>query len=289
MSSVVPQKSYPTEIQKVLKIILYLNVFVLILKIIAGFTTQSLSILGDAAHSTSDMLNNIVGIIVIKHASNPPDKNHPYGYGKIETLAAFGIVTFLAVAFIEIMQSAVGRLLHPVELPLFRPEVVFMLIATLIINLFVWIYERKKAKELNSNFLLADSSHTGSDVLMTVTVLCSQFFIARGMHSIDAIVAIIIAIFIAKAAHEIVMDTVPVLLDRAWLDDLQIENSVLKVPGVTKCYDIYSRKSPNSAFIELKINVIPKDLLGAHEVADNVEDALIKEFGDCKIMIHIEP
>ncbi len=283
------QSHYSRETKKVLWIILLLNIVVLAIKIFAGIATSSLSIFGDAAHSTADALNNFVGLIVMKYATEPPDKQHPYGHGKFETLSAFGIVIFLAIAAVEIVQGSLGRIFHPVELPVFKKEIVWLLILTLIINLIVWIYERDKGKKLKSDLLIADSSHTGSDVLITLSVLASQIFIAQKMYWVDPIIAIIISMFIAKAGYEIISRTVPILVDAAWLDPKDIKKSVLSVNYVVDCYDIYSRRGPSSAFIECKIKVKPKDLYTAHQIADKVESKLKEDFGRCKIMVHIEP
>lgn len=283
------QSHYSRETKKVLWIILLLNAIVLFIKIFAGVITSSLSILGDAAHSAADTLNNLVGLIVMRYATEPPDKQHPYGHGKFETLAAFGIVIFLAIACVEIIQSSIGRIIHPVKLPLFKKEIVLLLILTLIVNLVVWIYERNKGKILKSDFLIADSSHTASDVLITISVLGSQIFIAQKMYWVDPIVAIIISIFIAKAGYEILSRTVPILVDAAWLEPKDIKKSVLAVTDVIDCYDIYSRRGPYSAFIECKIKVKLKDLYSAHKVADKVEEKLKEDFGRCKITVHVEP
>ena len=280
---------YSSETKKVLWIVLFLNLLVLIVKIFAGIVTRSLSILGDATHTAVDTLNNVAGLVVMKFAGEPPDKEHPYGHEKFETLAAFGIVTFLAVACFEIVHSSLERLFHPVKLPVFKQEVVWLLLFTLIVNLIVWIYERNKGKKLKSDLLVADSSHTGSDVLITISVLASQYLIAREVYWIDPIVALFISGFIAKAAYEIIVSTVPILVDQMWLDPKIISNSVLLVNGVTECYDVFSRRSSHSAYIECKIKVVPKDLYSAHQVADKVEEKLKNDFGDCRITVHVEP
>ena len=280
---------YSKEVKKVLWIILFLNLFVLLIKVFAGIVTKSLSILGDAAHTGADTLNNLVGLLILRYAVEPPDKQHPYGHGKFETLAAFAIVVFLAIACVEIVHGSLDRLIHPVKLPLFKKEIVWLLILTLIVNFFVWFYERSAGEKLRSSLLIADSSHTGSDVLITLSVLASQFFIAHGMYWIDPVVAIVIAGFIAKAGYEIITGTVPILVDEAWLEPKLIYNSVLCINGVADCYDIYSRRSPHSAFIECTIKVLPKDLYTAHQIADQVEEKLKSDFGNCKVTVHVEP
>ena len=289
MQNITNHKINLKETKNVVVFILILNLIVLAVKIFAGIATKSLSILGDAAHSTSDALNNFVALAILAHANKPADEEHPYGHGKFETLGAFGIVAFLAVAAVEIIRGSFVRLIHPVELPLFSKAVVFLLVFTLIINLFVWIYERKKGRELKSSFLIADSSHTGSDVLITISVLASQYFISRKMFWTDPILAMIIAGFIIKAGYEIVKNTVPILVDERWINAKEIRTSVMSIQGVTSCYDIYSRKSPDQAYIECKIKVTSKDLKSAHKIADEVENKLKSDFGECKISVHIEP
>ncbi|MBI3308823.1 MAG: cation transporter [Candidatus Melainabacteria bacterium] len=282
-------QSYSRDVKKILIVILVLNIIVLFIKIVAGIMTRSLSILSDAAHSGIDAFNNIVGLFVLKFAAEPPDKEHPYGHGKFETLAAFGIVVFLAITCVEILQTSIGRLIHPVNLPLFKIGVVWILVLTLLINIFVWIYERGRGKLLKSDLLIADATHTGSDVLITLSVLGSQYFIAHGIYWIDPVVAIIIAFIIARAGYEVVTSTVPILVDEAWLDPANISKSAMKINGVKSCYDIYSRRSPSLAFIECKIKVVPKDLYTAHQIADQVEGKLREDFGDCKVTVHVEP
>ena len=109
------------------------------------------------------------------------------------------------------------------------------------------------------------------------------------MYWTDPFLAIVIALIIVKAGYEIVRNTVPILVDERWVSSKEILKSVLSVQGVTDCYNIYSRKSPDSAYIECKIRVVPKDLQGAHKIADMVENKLKEDFGQCTATIHIEP
>lgn len=278
-----------SKVKKVLWIILFFNLLVLLIKIFTGVTCKSLSILGDAVHSAGDTINNVVFLAILKFAYQPPDKEHPYGHEKFETLGAFAIVIFLGIAAVEILQGAIDRLIHPVNLPLFRKEVVYLLLLTLVINIFVWFYERKKGLELENSLLVADSSHTASDVLITISVIGAQFFIAKKMYWIDPVLAIFISVLIIKAAYEIITNTVPILVDAKWHEPKEIINVIMSVNGVRDCYDVSSRKGPYSSYIECKIKVTPKDLYGAHLIADSVEETLKNKFGDCKITIHLEP
>lgn len=280
---------YSTETKKVLFVVFLLNMLVLIIDIVAGIATRSLGIIGGAVHSAADALNNIVGFFVLRFAVEPPDDKHPYGHGKFETLSAFGIVVFLGIACLEIVKNSISRLINPVNLPIYRTGIVWLLSLTLVINLIVWIYERYMGKKLKSDLLVADSSHTGADILITISVIISQFFIAKGFLWIDPIIAIAIAFFVIKAGYEILTSTVPILVDEVWVDPKKISESVRSISGVTECYDIQSRRGPYVSFIECKIKVVPKDLYTAHLIADKVEDKIKSDFGKCKVTVHVEP
>src|SRR5687767_7226014 len=107
------QESYQRSVTRVLVVILLLNLAVVVGKAIAGWLANSLTVMSDAVHSTIDAANNVVGIIVIRYATAPPDKEHPYGHGKFETLGAFCVAGFLFVTCFEITMRAFSRLFEP--------------------------------------------------------------------------------------------------------------------------------------------------------------------------------
>ena len=85
------KNNYSQKVERVLFIILLLNIVVVIIKGVIGWLTSSLTVITDTIHSSMDAANNIVGILIIRYASAPPDKEHPYGHDKFETLGAFSI------------------------------------------------------------------------------------------------------------------------------------------------------------------------------------------------------
>ena len=108
------------RVRRILFWILGTNVVLVIAKVVVGITIGSLSVLGDAAHSATDALNNVIAITAIYFAAAPPDADHPYGHGKYETLGAFIIAGFLSITCFELLKTAVTRLLSGGETP--RPD-----------------------------------------------------------------------------------------------------------------------------------------------------------------------
>jgi cation diffusion facilitator family transporter len=282
--------SYHRSVQHVLWVILFLNLAVVIGKGAAGWMAGSLTILGDALHSTTDMLNNIVGLVLMRFASAPPDKGHPYGHGKFETLGAFSVAGFLFITCFEIISRALGRLFaNEVERPEITLLTVGVMVLTLIINIFVATYEARRGRELRSELLIADATHTRSDIYVSASVLASLFFIWIGYSSIDPIFAIFIALLIAYNGYQLFRQTVPILVDAAMIDQRRIEQIALSVPGVKDIKNIRSRGRPGDLFIEMVVTIDANSLERAHAITENLEQALRGEFGRTTITIHFEP
>ncbi|MEW6731381.1 MAG: cation diffusion facilitator family transporter [Acidobacteriota bacterium] len=284
------QQNYHESVQRVLIVILLLNLVVVIGKAVAGWFANSLTVLSDAIHSTVDMLNNVMGIVLIRYASAPPDREHPYGHSKFETLGAFSVAGFLFITCFEIAVHSLRQLFAVQNtLPDISPFTVITMLATIAINLFVTTYEARRGRELSSELLRADAAHTRSDVYVSASVLLSFFFVSYGYGRIDALFALGIALIIAYNGYQLFRQTVPILVDAAMLDPRRIEQIALSLPGVYRCYNIRSRGRPGDLFIEMVVIVESHNLIDAHALTEKIEQALRQEFGRAAITIHFEP
>lgn len=277
------------KVNFILKAILVLNVFVLLVKLYIGLSSKSLSILGDAVHSGVDSLNNVIGICMVTFASKPPDKEHPYGHQKFETLGALGVVAFLAIASFELIEKSIMRFFQPADLPIIETQTIVLLCVTLIINIAVWWFEKKAGEKYDSEFLIADAEHTFSDVLITSAILASTFFILKGFYILDPILGIIVAIVILRSGWEILSRSVPILVDEAWVDPHEIESLVMSIDKAASCENIRSRKGHIESFIEMTVKFSTDSLSEAHALSHEVENKILEKFGDAQVTIHIEP
>lgn len=290
VDSVDTRQTYHAAVQQVLVLILVLNLVVVLGKALAGWLANSLTVLSDAIHSTVDMLNNVVGIIVMRYAAAPPDKEHPYGHRKFETLGAFSIAGFLFVICFEIASRAIHQLFTAeVSLPTISSFTITTIILTILINLFVTYYEAKRGHALGSELLIADAAHTRTDVYVSISVLASFFFVHYGYGRVDALFALGIAAIIAYNGYQLFRQTVPILVDTATIDARHIEQIALTVPGVAGCQNIRSRGRRGELFIEMVVHLTASDLMDAHALTEKIEQALQEEFGDAAITIHFEP
>lgn len=278
-----------TEVQKIFKITLVLNVLVCLIKFVIGFQAQSLSIIGDAVHSCVDGLNNVIALFMTKLAAEPPDEEHHYGHAKFETLGALIIVAFLAIASFELIEKSIVRFFNPDHHTHIEIHTIYFLLTTLIINILVWIYEIRSAKRLGSGILEADAEHTFSDILVTISILIGSFFISKGYLWIDSALGLVIAIVIARGGVKILQQSVPILVDQAWLKIDDIKDLIYSTPKIISFENFRSRKSHQHCFIEITLKFDTDSLREAHELSHQLEEKIIEKFGQAEVTIHIEP
>ncbi len=278
------------KIRRILILVLVLNLAVSFAKIIYGSITNTLSMQSDGYHSLFDGVSNIIGILGIQIASRPPDKNHPYGHQKYETLASIFIAVLLVFVAFEIISQSFDRFTT-----LNTPEITTLsfvvMIVTIGINLAVTTYEKRKGKELKSEVLVADSLHTRSDIYVSLSVIIGLMAIKFGYPIVDPLIALVIAALIGKAAIEIIRNSTRVLCDEAPLDDDLICEIAKQIPGVLECHKIRTRGSVGNYHIDLHIWVDPEMHVDkAHSISHNVANKLKQNIdGVDDVVVHVEP
>lgn len=277
-------------VKRVLLYTLIANSAVALAKILFGHFTNSISILSDGFHSLFDGVSNVVGLIGISIASHPPDKRHPYGHRKFETLFTLIIAAMIFMTCYQILKNAYESLFNSSKATV-TPTSFIIILITLMINVIVMFYESRKGRELNSEFLIADARHTKSDIFVSLSVILGLILFRAGYTRADAIVAVIIALLIAKMGYEIIREASSVLVDTVCIDTGSIEKALMDVEGVKGCHDIRTRGTINSIFLDLHVCVRPDITLEeAHEIADRVEEAIKASFPDvADVVVHVEP
>jgi cation diffusion facilitator family transporter len=270
--------------------LLVANVAVVAAKVVIGVRAGSLSVLGDAVHSSVDALNNIVFVALMRVAGAAPDEDHPYGHGKFEPVGALGILVFLSVTCFELLKSAITGLVRGVQPPHLTALELGFLGATLLVNVWVTWYEGRRGRQLDSELLVADAAHTRVDVLITVGVLAGAMLSRRGIRNVDAIIAILVTVLVARVGWDIVRGSLPSLVDQVAREPAAIRKAAEGVRGVDSAYAIRSRKAAGVVFAELTIGVTGSLTVDeAHAIADLVEDRLKSELRLDQVVVHIEP
>jgi cation diffusion facilitator family transporter len=273
------------QIRSVLWIVLFLNFAVAAAKLFFGWLTNTASITADGYHSFSDGSSNIIGLLGIWLASKPRDDSHPY-----ETLTSVGIALLLFAAAFRILSDAIGRFYHPVELKVGAASFVVM-VCTLVVNIFVMRYERRKGRMLRSEILISDSFHTTADIFTTCSVIIGLLVVKSGYPMFDPMVAAIISILIGFAGIEILKDTSRVLVDAAAIDKKRIWNIAMGIDGIKSCHKIRSRGRPGDILIDMHCHMeYDMSLEDAHRLAHVVERRVKEDIDGVKdVTIHIEP
>ncbi len=280
-----------SRVTRTLVITLILNISVAVLKGVTGFLTGSVGMIADGLHSLFDSVSNIIGLISIHFSSLPPDRQHPYGHGKVETVGTMAVGALLLFTSVEVVREAITRTMEATVLEV-TPVMVGVMVVTIIINIAVNRYERRVGTEENSEFLLADAKHTLSDVFVSFSVLVGFALVVAGFRFGDAAVAVLIGLLIAKMGVEVIRDAVFVLIDTSDVHiEEEVEGIVLRIPGVLGYHDFRCRGKPNEMFCDLHIDVDPEiTVRESHQIGDAVKDGILEGIeGMIDVVVHIDP
>jgi len=279
------------DVRRALLVVLALNALSAALKVSVGARTGALTVLGAALESVLDMLSNAVAILAVSVASREPDDDHPYGHEKFETLGTLGIVCFLSITCFELLRQSVAELLGGHVAPRATTADGMLLIASLVVNLFVVAYERSRGRSLSSTLLLADASHTASDILVTALAIASLALSQLGYVYADAALGVIVALIIAWSGYRILRGSIPILVDARAVEADRLAEIVASIPGVKGVRAARSRRtSSGHLFAEVTILVDGStSVTDAHDFTDEVERAIARELGTAEAIVHVEP
>ncbi|WIG96676.1 cation diffusion facilitator family transporter [Myxococcus sp. SDU36] len=284
------QQERNRKVRHVLLGILVANWVVASAKLLFGMLSQSAAVTADGLHSFIDGGSNVLGLVAMGVASRPADEDHPYGHGKFEALASLGIGAMIGVGMLELGRMALDSVLNDKH-PQVTGTMAAVMAFTLVVNLVVTRVERHYGRKYKSSLLLADASHTMSDVYVTLAVLGSLLLVWLGYPRADGLIALAVMVFVAWVAYGIVRQAVGILSDTARLEPDEVKRHTLAVPGVRSCRDVRSRGMEESVYVDLKIEVDPQlTTAQAHEVADRVERALQAAYPQLvDVVVHVEP
>lgn len=278
-----------TAVRRVLVVVLLLNLGVAAAKLVTGWLTDSIALLADGFHSLTDTASNVVGLVGISLAARPPDKEHPYGHQKFETLSALLIGGFLALTAWEVLESCLERL-QSKTVPQVANWSLLVIAVTIVVNLIVSAYEHRRAKALGSLLLEADAMHTRSDVFVSIGVLASLVGTRLGYPQLDMAAALLVTAFIAHAAFRIARTSAEHLVDTAAVPAERISELAVSVPGVESSHKVRTRGRGQDGRADLHIQVRADLRIDeAHAIGHQVADRIRDELGVQDIVVHVEP
>lgn len=269
------------------------NTLLVISKLLAGFFVGSVSIISEAIHSANDLLASFIALFAVKTSGKPPDKEHPFGHGKVENISGTIEALLIFLAAVLIIKEAVDRLLHGGEIQILGWGLGVMGFSALL-NLAVSQYLMHVAKKTNSIALEADAIHLRTDVYTSAGVFIGLLLIElTGYTIIDSIAAILVAMLILKAAYDLTRKAFMPLMDTA-LSDGEIETIKTVLEQYSTEYISYhnmrTRRSGRECHVDLHLVARPEmSIKEVHDLCDQIEKGINDKVPFSNVLIHAEP
>ncbi|MBQ2922003.1 MAG: cation transporter [Tyzzerella sp.] len=289
------KSSFQKIANKVSIITIIENVILSIVKLLAGIIAHSNAMISDAIHSASDVFSTIVVMIGIKLASKEPDKEHPYGHERLESVTAIILAMVLFVTGLGIGVKAITNIFSSDYDQLTTPGILALLIA--IVSILgkegMYWYTRYYAKKIDSDALMADAWHHRSDAFSSIGALVGIAGARLGFPVMDSISSLVIFLFIAKAAFDIFKDAMDKMVDHSCDEETEksIYECVLKNENVIEIDLLKTRIFGNKIYVDVEIQAdASHTLLEAHHIAETVHNDIEQNFPKVKhIMVHVNP
>lgn len=269
------------------------NTVLIVIKVLAGILSGSISIVSEALHSGMDLAASIIAFFSVRQSSKPADRDHPYGHGKIENISglAEGVLIFVAAALI--ISEVVKKLLHPGEIEQALVAVAVMFVSA-VINLMVSRQLFRVAREEDSMALEADALHLKTDVYTSLGVGVGILLIKlTGLAVLDPLVAILVAVLIIKEAWKLCKTAFDSLLDSRLSDEEEAEiQKIIIIHGhyFKNFHKLKTRKSGNIKHIDFHITMDPwQTVEEAHQVIACLKKAIGEKLLNTRVSIHIDP
>ncbi len=285
-----PNVSYHAAVRRVLIEILLINALVTAAKFFVGALSGSIAVLADAFNSLIDSASNVIGLVGIRAASDPPDADHPYGHRRYETLATLGIGALLLLAGWEVLRNVFDRIVAG-GAPDVQPLSLALLALTVPANLFIVGYEGRRGRELRSDVLLADATQTRVNLWTTALALAGLIGGSFGLPWLDVALALGITALIGREAWRILRATSSELSDGAAIDPARVEQVARQAPGVRLVTHVRSRGRDDDIHLDLHVKVdAAMSTSRAHAIASEVERRLKSALpGVVDAVVHVEP
>ena len=271
-----------------------INAVLIALKLWGGFAGRSRALIADAVHSISDLVSDFIVLIGLHFLGKEEDEEHPYGHGKIETLAAIGVGLLLLAAAVKIGYEASMAIYRGNISAPHRFTIIIAAVSVLAKEVLYQVTVRI-GKRLGSEVLIANAWHHRSDAWSSVVTLVgvtAASFVPR-LQVLDSYAALFVSFFIVRVAAEILRSAVRKIVDTAPSAEFiqAIKISVERVSGVRQCHDIMARYYARRIRMELHIVVDPgMTVAEAHDIIDRIVEVITTRFEDIdKVLVHVDP
>ena len=286
-------EEFQTAATRVSLVSMITNVILTLLKLAAGLLAHSGAMISDAVHSASDIFSGLIVLLGVKISTKEPDEQHPYGHERYECVAALLLSGILAVVGGAIGIGAVKDIISGKTAEIPGLLALIAAVVSIAVKESLFWYTRGYAKKYRSTALHAEAWHQRSDALSSIGALIGIAGARMGVPVMEPIASLIIAVFILRVAVRIFKEAIDQMVDHSCNEEAEeaFRNTALEQPGVMGVELLRTRMFGNRVYVDLEIAADPNlTLAAAHEIAEDVHDAIEKTFPEVKhIMVHVNP
>ena len=267
-----------------------INLLLFVVKIILGLSIKSVSLIADAVHTLADSGTSAVVIIGFKIARKPSDKEHPFGHGRMESVAALVVSVLLFMAGVELLEKSIHAIIKP-HGSTAPTGVILVILATILIKELMARFSYQLGDIIDSQALKADALHHRSDVIATALVVVALIATRFDYNNIDGVMGVGVTLIIFYSAFSIAKEAIDPLLGEAPSKEeiKEIEILAKAHDGVLGVHDVILHKYGQASIISLHIEVSDSEsAFKLHELAEQVEDKITQKI-QAKVVVHVDP
>ncbi|MFH1686793.1 MAG: cation diffusion facilitator family transporter [bacterium] len=270
------------------------NILLVFIKCTVGYLARSQALVADGIHSLSDLISDIVVLLGLRWGRRRADEKHPYGHGRIETVAGLIMGLILVAAAIAIAVRAVLTL-YQTEPMVPGAAAIAAAVASIVFKEALYWYTLRVGRRIKSLVVIGNAWHHRTDAFSSVAVLAGIIAsrIHPDWHAADVLAALAVTYFILKVGSNMIWTALREVIDTAPDSEVlrQLEVEARAVEGVRQVHDIKARYSANRIMVEIHIVVDPDlTVRQGHDIADEVRQRLVSEVGDVvHVVVHVDP
>ncbi len=271
--------------KKIIKVSLQgigMNLFLVIFKAIVGFLANSISIILDALNNFSDMISAIITIVGAKLSNKAPDREHPFGHGRIEYFSAVLISIIVAGAGFAALRESIVKIIEPVKAD-YQISTLAVVIVAIFVKLFFSFHVKKAGQKLNSQSLIATGADAFMDAILGLSTLIGAIISIVWDLSLEGYIGVIISVFILKSAFEILKETINIMIGERIDPSLskKLKDKINSYDGVHGTYDLMLHsygpdRLVGSAHITVKDSMTARDI---HGLTRMISEDIYDEYG----------
>lgn len=267
------------------------NLLLFLAKLLAGLVSGSVSILADAFNNLSDLGSSLITLIGFKMSSKPADREHPFGHGRIEYITGFIVAIAIIYVGIELARSSVEKIFRP-EPVSFHPLTAAVLAVSILVKLWMFFFNRKLGRIINSATLRASAMDSFSDMASTSAVLLA-FLLSNVLPvNLDPYMGLLVALFILYSGVGVARDTLNPLLGQPPSQELidAVSRHVLSYDGIVGIHDMVVHDyGPGRRFVSVHAEVPANvDISTSHDIIDCCERDAESKLG-LEMVVHMDP